>query len=242
MQPTSEQPVSFADFKDHLIRLSETEVGYVLIGGLAVSAWAEAHLTEAESIEFDLPIYSKDIDLRGGKAAAMILAESLQAVGAEMRGIVAATRKAAPHMGRIFAVGLFWRGQRTSVEVLERLPGLDSSLDDPPRGTPVATAAGISLLDPCSIFICKIHAANTRPGEGANNDVKHLKILTRVIPRFLEKVRITALPEYDAREDAQRLLTLLESCLAGRESLRIPLPEAELASLLTALRLHLNNQ
>ncbi|MFN0079315.1 MAG: hypothetical protein ACKVY0_22860 [Prosthecobacter sp.] len=240
MQPTPEQPVSFADFKAHLVRLSETEVGYVLIGGLAVSAWAEAHLTLAESVEFDLPIYSKDIDLRGGKAAAMILAESLQAAGAEMKGIVAATRKAAPHMGRIFAVGLLWRGQRTSVEVLERLPGLDSSLDEPPCGTPVATAEGIALLDPCSICICKLHAANTRPGEGANNDVKHLLILARVIPRFLEKVRVTALPEYDAREDAQRLLALLERCIAGHEPLRIPLPEADLAGLLAALRLHLN--
>lgn len=242
MQPTAERPFCLTDFEPALRKLGEAEGTGAVVGGMAVSAWAEIFLRADEHADFDLPIYSKDLDLRGTKMVSTMLLHELESAGAEPRGIVAATRKAAPHMGRIFAVGLFWKGHRTSIEVLERLPGLDSSLEEPPRGSTLATKRGISLLDPCSIFICKIHAANTRPGEGANNDVKHLAILTRVIPRFLEKVRITALPEYDAHEDAQRLLTLLEDCLAGRESLLIPLPEAELASLLAALRLHLNNQ
>jgi hypothetical protein len=239
MKPTPEQPVSLADFKSFLLLLSEAEISYALIGGLAVSAWAEAHLTSAEYDEFNLPIYSKDMDLRGGKAASTFVSEELKKAGAEIRSSVAATRKAAPHMGRIFASGFIWDGRRTSVEVLERLPGLDTSLEDPPMGTPIATPAGISLLDPCSLFICKLHAANTRPGEGANNDAKHLAILARVIPRFLEKVRITALPEYDAREDAERLLRRLEDCLAGNEGWQVPLPEKALEDLLSALRQHL---
>ena len=85
MQPTPEQPVSFADFKEFLIRLGEMEISYALIGGLAVSAWAEAHLSPQEMAEFHMPIYSKDIDLRGGKAASMFMMEEMKKAGAEMR-------------------------------------------------------------------------------------------------------------------------------------------------------------
>lgn len=240
MQPTAERPFCLEDFEPALRKLAEAEGSGAVVGGMAVSAWAEMFLEQGERADFDLPIYSKDLDLRGTKMVSTLLMGELEKAGAELRGVVAATRKAAPHMGRIFAVGLFWKGHRTSIEVLERLPGLDHSLDEPPCGSTLATKRGIALLDPCSICICKLHAANTRPGEGANNDVKHLAILARLIPRFLEKVRVTALPEYDAREDAQRLLALLERCITGHEPLRIPLPETELAGLLAALRLHLN--
>jgi len=239
MQPTPEQPVSLVDFQEHLLRLGEMEISYALIGGLAVSAWGEACLTPDEFEAFNLPIYSKDIDLRGGKAASNFMMEEMKKVGAEIRSVVAATRKTAPHMGRVFAVGFNLDGKRSSVEVLERLPGLDSSLDDPPVGTPIATETGISLLDPCSLFICKLHAANTRPGEGANNDAKHLAILSRVIPRFLEKVRVTALPEYDAKEDAGRLLRKLEACASGKDPFQVPIDPAEHDALLAALRGHL---
>jgi|GEM_PF-2245544 len=239
MSPTPERPFSFADFEKHLLRLGGEEVGYVLIGGLAVSAWAEEFLNAAESAALDLPIYSKDIDLRGGKVVSTLLSQEVEADGAEIRGLVTATRKQAPHMGRVFAVQLFWRGHRTSIEVLERLPGLDTSIDDPPCGTALATSRGVSLLDPCSLFICKLHAANTRPGDAASNDVKHLRILARVIPRFLEKVRVTALPEYDARTDAERLLRQIEDCQAGRHLFRVPLAEQEVAELRQSLQAHL---
>ncbi|HBJ87378.1 MAG TPA: hypothetical protein DDZ88_26675 [Verrucomicrobiales bacterium] len=239
MQPTSEKPFCLDDFDPFLRRLGEDELPCALIGGIAVSAWAELFLDEVEKGEFDLPIFSKDIHLRGDKPSCMALAGHLQADGAEMLGIATATRKNAPHMGRVFAVQLFWRGQRTSVEVLERLPGLDTGIDDPPCGTALATSRGVSLLDPCSLFICKLHAANTRPGDAANNDMKHLRILARVIPRFLEKVRLTALPEYDAHTDAERLLRQIEDSQAGRHSFRVPLPEQELTELRERLRTHL---
>lgn len=239
MKPTAEKPFSLDDFDPFLRRLGEDELSCVLIGGIAVSAWAELFLDEVEKREFDLPIFSKDIDLRGDKPSCLALAGHLQADGAEMHGIATATRKNAPHMGRVFAVQLFWRGHRTSIEVLERLPGLDTSIDDPPHGTALATSRGVSLLDPCSLFICKLHAANTRPGEAASNDVKHLRILARVIPRFLEKVRLTALPEYDARTDAERLLRQIEDCQAGRHPFHVPLPEQEVAELRQSLQAHL---
>lgn len=239
MKPTTEKPFAFADFQSQLVKLTESEIAYVLVGGLAVAAWAEAHLTPDESELFDLPLYSKDIDLRGGKPASLFMAQAIHADGAEIGGIVTATRKAAPHLGRIFAVSAIWHGQRTSIEVLERLPGLDTNINAPPNGTPVTAPDGISLLDPCSLFICKLNVANGRTGDAGNNDIKHLAILARVIPRFLDKVRVTALPEYDAREDAQRLLDLLDDCIAQRQPLKIPLPAQDQQALLNALHLHL---
>ncbi len=92
---------------------------------------------------------------------------------------------------------------------------------------------------PCSLFICKLHAANTRPAELVSNDVMHLRILARVVPRFLARIRATALPEYDAREDAARLRRQIEACGSGRHEFRVPLEPAELEPLVRALREHL---
>jgi hypothetical protein len=239
MQPSAKQPFSLADFGPFLRTLTEGEDQSVLIGGMAVSAWGEIHLESAEHAVFDLPIYSKDVDLRGQKITSLLLAETMAKDGAEIRGSVTATRKNAPHMGRVFAVSLFWKGQQTSIEVLERLPGLDTGIDDVPVGTPLVTRGGLSLLDPCSLFICKLHAANTRPEGAASNDVKHLAILSRVIPRFLEKLRSSPVAEYDGKEDVARLLRQIEDCEAGRHPFKVPLPVEEIAALSDSLRGHL---
>jgi hypothetical protein len=239
MQPSAKQPFSLADFGPFLRVLTEGEDPSVLIGGMAVSAWGEIHLEPAEHAVFDLPIYSKDVDLRGQKTTSLLLAQTMANNGAEIRGSVSATRKNAPHMGRVFAVSLFWKGQQTSIEVLERLPGLDTGIDDLPVRTPLLTSGGLTLLDPCSLFICKLHAANTRPQSEAGNDIKHLAILARVIPRFLEKLRATVVAEYDAKEDVMRLLRQIEDSGAGRHLFQVPLPADEIARLCDALRQHL---
>lgn len=211
----------------------------MLVGGLAVSAWAELFLDETERHQFDLPIFSKDIDLRGRKMTCLALTKIMQLDGAILGGIVAATRKNAPHMGRVFAASITWRNFKTSVEVLERLPGLDSGIADAPVGTPLSPSAGLVLLDPCSLFICKLHAASTRPDDEAGNDIKHLSILARVIPRFLEKLRATPLVDYNGKDDANRLLLQIEDSQAGRHPFRIPLPADETVRLCNALRQHL---
>ena len=239
MTPTEKQPFSLADFAPFLRTLIEAEDPSVVIGGMAVSAWAEVHLDPAEHLFFDLPIYSKDVDLRGHKITSLLLAEKMEKVGAKITGSVTATRKNAPHMGRVFAISLKWRGVTTSVEVLERLPGLDTGIADAPLGSALVTRDGFSLLDPCSLFICKLHAANTRPDGGASNDVKHLAILACVIPRFLAKLREIPVEGYDAKEDAGRLLRQVEACEAGRHSFRVPLPAEEIERLVQALRGHL---
>ena len=69
--------------------------------------------------------------------------------------------------------------------------------------------------------------------------IKHLAILARVIPRFLEKLRATPVAEYDAKQDVTRLLRQIEDCEAGRHPFRVPLPADEIARLCDALRRHL---
>jgi hypothetical protein len=239
MEASDQKPFCLADFAPFLRMLVSEEDHSVLIGGMAVSAWGEIHLQTAEHADFDLPIYSKDVDLRGHKITASFLTAQLAQDGAEIHGTVTATRKEARHMGRIFASSLIWRNRRTSVEVLERLPGLDSSIDHAPCGTPLVIHSGLCLLDPCSLFICKLHAANSRPGGDSSNDVKHLKILARVIPRFLEKLRTSPVEGYDGHEDAERLLAHIEDCEAGRNPFQVPLSPAEIAALTGALRGHL---
>lgn len=103
MEPTTERPFCLDDYEPFLRRLCEGEFTGAVIGGMAVSAWAELFLEIDERDDFDLPIYSKDLDLRGTKAVCMSLARDMADDGADVRGMVAATRKAAPHMGRIFA-------------------------------------------------------------------------------------------------------------------------------------------
>ncbi len=240
MESTAERPFCLEDYRPFLGSLVKDEDESVLIGGLAVSAWAEFLLKGNERQDLDLPIFSKDIDFRGKKITCSTMAMLLQLDGAKMRGLVAATRKDAPHMGRVFGASLFWRENRTSVEVLERLPGLDTALVDPPRGTSLNPTGGMVLLDPCSLFICKMHAANSRPGGQAGNDVKHLRILSRVIPRFLEKLRAMPVEDYDGKVDAERMLRHIEDCEAGRHPFVVPLAAEEIGGLCEALRRHLN--
>jgi hypothetical protein len=204
-----------------------------------VAAWAELHLEPDEKADLGLPLFSKDIDLRGGKATMRFLANDLQLAGAELTGFATATRKNAPHMGKAHVAGMHWRGHRTSIEVLERLPGLDESIAAPENGTRLLVQSGLPLLDPCSLFICKLHAANTRPVEHVSNDITHLRILARVIPRFLARIRAAAMPDYDAKEDAARLLKQIEACQSGLHPFEIPLGIVHLSSLMSALRSHL---
>ena len=62
MQPTAEKPFRLQDFEPFLTRMVEEEQEGAVIGGIAVSAWAETFLLPGEKAKFDLPIYSKDLD------------------------------------------------------------------------------------------------------------------------------------------------------------------------------------
>jgi hypothetical protein len=68
----NQSQITLEDFLPALEALLETETEYCLVGGLAVGVWAEVFLTPIEKTRFELPIRSKDIDIRAAKADAMM--------------------------------------------------------------------------------------------------------------------------------------------------------------------------
>ena len=201
-----EQNVTLADFKEALLGACEDGAQYALIGGLAVGAWADYFGV------FDWPgetIYSKDIDLRGDKAASTLVKERLKKQGHRIAVTVNVRRKEPPGLGMNYVLQVDMAGiGRVSVEVLEKMPLVDSP-DLPPRGFVVVTH-GIPLLDPLSLMIGKLHAyTSRRPGQ-SDNDAKHLELLRRLLPEFMQEACERGLVE-DIRERAPELLEILET-------------------------------
>lgn len=180
---------------------------------------------------FDGPgetIYSKDIDLRGDKAASSLLAARLKEEGHKITCIVQVKRNEPPGLGMTYVVQLDMQGLgRISVEVLEKMPLVDAP-DAPPRG--IALVVGdFPVLDPLSLMIGKIHAWNNRPVGHSDNDAKHLELLRRLLPAFMEEACQRGLVE-DIRERATALLEILETW-------KVPFSPQELGTLREALRL-----
>jgi len=69
--------------------------------------------------------------------------------------------------------------------------------------------------------------------------VKHLRLLNVIIPRFLQRLRESSDVTYTAREDAARLMKLIEDCQTRRHEFRVPLPTWEVDVLVQDLRQHL---
>lgn len=138
--------VSLEDFADMVVDVATAAVGdFVLIGGLAVGAWAQYYRVGNGS-----PLFSKDIDLRGTR----LVAQGMKLRGAKIKGFVAAKRKAPEGMGMNFIVPLdLCDGRSTVIEVLEALPWVDDG-PDRPYGFGVEVD-GIPLLDPLSLFYWK---------------------------------------------------------------------------------------
>jgi hypothetical protein len=217
------------------LRLAEAEAPFALAGGLAVSAWAERLLTPAEKEGLGVPLQSKDLDVRGTRTTAELLLAAFKESGATPQGFVVARRKESPNMGRVFAFSVCLGNRNTTVEVLERLPLLDQSLDSPPQGSALRLGR-ISVLDPCSLFICKLHAWNTRPVAHREHDLDHLRVLWHVIPRFLAtanelKAKSTGASAYSPRIDAERLRNVLRQAKSPGAKLEVPLPEEQVGEL-----------
>lgn len=219
-----EQNVTLADFQEALAGALEDGAHYALIGGLAVGAWADYFGV------FDWPgetIYSKDIDLRGDKAASTLVGARLLKQGHRIATSVHVHRKEPPGLGMNFVLQVDMQGVgRVSVEVLEKMPLVDSP-DLPPQGFAVV-ANGIPVLDPLSLMIGKIHAWNSRPPGHSDNDAKHLELLRRLLPAFMEEACQRGLVE-DIRERAAALLEILDTW-------KVPFSPPELSVLREALR------
>lgn len=199
--------------------LTGSNAQYVLAGGLAVGLWADKLFVEEERERFALPLFSEDVDLRGYRFLADGIKAWMTSQGLEMTQISVAIRKGAESMGRIFKMPFRPLNSSTgirvaaTVEILERLPLLDSGINDPPNGT-VVTLKGVHVLDPFSLMICKLHAFHTRPHAEQGHDLGHLKILATLLPKAEILCRTLSV---DLSKDAARLQLVLDEG-------RFPLP------------------
>lgn len=209
--------VTLQDFLPALEALRETESDYCLVGGLAVGAWAEVFLTSGERTLFDLPIRSKDIDIRAAKADAMMFLRNLRDEGCKIGTICKRTPKDATQSFPAIAVPieLPFSGIKTTVEALSGMPTLDKAVNDVIVTHGTALRYGnIQVLDPCSLMICKLNAIHTRPAGESDNDRKHATILSLVIPRFIERALERSKAHNDPYHpgiDAQRLAGFLRA-------------------------------
>lgn len=217
-----ERNVSLADFSKALREVAADAGGeYVLIGGLAVGAWANAF-----RVGDGRPMFSKDIDLRGTRLAAKAVVRSLKSDGVAVKGFVSITRKEPPGLGKNYVAPIeFADGRSTQVEVLEALPWVDDG-PDRPYGFGVEVD-GIPLLDPLSLFIGKLHAWHHRDDpEKTSNDCLHLELLGEIIPKFLREAQRRGV---DTRERRVALLGFLDQYAT-------PLSDAALQELRAACR------
>jgi hypothetical protein len=207
--------------------LTSANAQYTLAGGLAVGLWADKLFVEKERDRFGLPIYSEDVDFRGYRFLADGIKAWMNSQGLEITQISVAIRKGAESMGRIFNMPFRPLNSFSSirvaatVEILERLPLLDSGIDDPPNGT-VVVLKGVHVLDPFSLMICKLHAFHTRPQAEQGHDLDHLKILAALLPGAEALCRTLGV---DLSKDATRLQSVLNE---GRFALPQDFAEEEL--------------
>ena len=96
----------------------------------------------------NLPVFGEDLDFRGTKTTCALLKIMFQGAGGEVSAIIVASRRNGPSLGRVFAVSISWRGHKTSIEVLERLPGLDTGIEDDLVGSSLNPVDGLTLCVP----------------------------------------------------------------------------------------------
>ena len=203
--------ITVSQIRSLLEYLTESRAPYALAGGMAVGLWAEHALDPQKKQSLGLPILSVDIDFRGPRFLADGIKSWMDAQGLSMSQISVATRKGHESMGRIFNMPFrpLHPGAPiqaiAGVEILERLPLLDTGIDFPPNGSTVLLA-GVQVLDPFSLVVCKLHAFHTRPVTERSNDLAHLRILTTLLPAA---TRMCIRAGIHLAADARRLAEIL---------------------------------
>ena len=186
----AERIFRLADFREYLRMLEAERADYALIGGHAVALWTVRYLPDEQcaALGIDMPLLSKDLDLRAEESVARSLATSLRTV------LTHAQFKKQPHMGKTRAIVVHLHGHSTTIEILQRVPGLDPSANEPPQGHVLRLPLEdirVRVLDPVSLFIAKAHTyIDTREANeaGRRNDGPHLRLLTALLPAYFTEL------------------------------------------------------
>ena len=178
------------DFLEYLRMLGASRADYVIIGGHAVAIWAQRYLAKEATLALGipLPLLSKDLDLRAEESVARALATTLRTT------LTHAQFKKQPHMGKTRAIVIHLHGHSTTIEILQRVPGLDLSADEPPQGHVLRLPLEdirVRVLDPVSLFIAKAHTyrdALEANQAGRRNDGPHLRLLAALLPAYFAEL------------------------------------------------------
>ncbi len=224
-----------AEFGPLLERLEASGIEYALIGGLAVAHYGELYLTTEQKAAHHFPIYSKDIDFRGGKDLFETIQREVVAAGMQLATGMGIIRPRAG-MNRVpgYFMAVLLAGDATGIEIMERLPLHNLDLTELEVSGSAIRLARVTVLDPCTLLLAKLAAFYERPQGEANHDAAHIAILIDVIPAFLHDTIArfqSGSTEYDPAGDAWRLLKVLER---GRHPL--PGEAAKTAGFTTQLR------
>lgn len=148
-----------------------------LIGGQAVGWWALRFQGQLPA-EFSAPVTSRDIDFWADREQMDQYAELLQ------------VRPRYPHRYEMTVLAgvipLEINGQRTSIEFLHTVPGLD--VNDPDAATVLQEMDGMRfrVLDPVSLTCTKLHALRNFE-QKERQDLYHLSVCLAVCQPFVEE-------------------------------------------------------
>jgi len=189
------------DYKELLNQLHEAESNYCLIGGHAVEAWFKYFFPKERPEGYPKTILSKDMDVRGNKADAVLLKSAFNLKLMEYK---------LKQSWRGRAWGLDWKasGEPTKFEVLETLPGVDKSPEEITGHQIQIEYEGIklSVIDPVSLMINKMDVYS-REKDGKNrNDLFHLNAIAAIMNPYFEHVENSKLKDQiDVRAEKKRL-------------------------------------
>jgi hypothetical protein len=169
-----------ADFGEILLKLPE---GCPIIGGQAVVWWAAKYGLDVVSKNQLEPLTSADIDLWGGRDDLIELAKRLSC------------KAVFPHQYEmtvwVGAIPLSIKGEKTLVEFLHTVPGLDTN--DPDRASveqDYAVPSGrriLQFLSPVSLVLVKLHALR-HFDQNDRQDELHLRVSLETSKAFIEQL------------------------------------------------------
>jgi hypothetical protein len=151
----------------------------LLVGGQAVNLWAQLYAKKMPELKTYRPFSSKDADIHGTRMLAQDLAKR---TGWEFRPAKD------PHSVALGALVKQTKGQPLVVEVLKEINGLSDT--DLARNVEIATGSGRTyrVLPPEVLLNAKLYNLASFGGLNRPQDLKHVKILIEIVPRYLNEL------------------------------------------------------